>query len=105
VLPVVAAKVLAMDSRARQPTTSHELPELDRHDLEILDFERQWWKYADTKEAGIRERLGLSTVRYYRRLNWIIDQPQAMAHDPLLVRRLSRTRLARQRDRSVRRLG
>jgi hypothetical protein len=95
-----------MDSRARQPTTtSHDLPQLDRDDLEILDFERQWWKYADTKETGIRERLGLSTVRYYRRLSWLIDQPQAQAHDPLLVRRLRRTRLARQRDRSVRRLG
>jgi hypothetical protein len=98
--------VLAMDSRARQPTTtSHDSPELDRRDLEILDFERQWWKYADTKETGIRERLGLSPARYYRRLNWIIDQPQALAHDPLLVRRLTRTRRARQRDRSERRLG
>jgi Protein of unknown function (DUF3263) len=95
-----------MDPRAQQPTTtSTDLPELERSDLEILDFERQWWKYADTKETGIRERLGLSTVGYYRRLSWIIDQPQALAHDPLLVRRLCRTRLARQRDRSVRRLG
>lgn len=97
--------VLAMDSRARKPTTSDDIPELGRHDLEILDFERQWWKYAETKEAGIRERLGLSPIRYYRRLNWIVDQPQALAHDPLLVRRLSRTRQARQRDRTVRRLG
>jgi hypothetical protein len=96
--------VLAMDSRAPQPTTT-PTDRLDHHDLEILDFERQWWKYADTKETGIRERLGLSPVRYYRRLNWIIDQPEGLAHDPLLVRRLSRTRLARQRDRSVRRLG
>ena len=93
-----------MDSRVRQ-ATSDDFPELDRRDLEILDFERQWWKYADTKETGIRERLGLSPLSYYRRLNWIIDQPQALALDPLLVRRLSRTRLARRRDRSVRRLG
>jgi hypothetical protein len=94
-----------MDSRARQPTTtSHDIPELDPHDLEILDFERQWWKYADTKETGIRERLGLSPLGYYRRLNWIIDQPQALAHDPLLVRRLSRARLTRRR-RSVHGLG
>ena len=95
-----------MDSRSQRPTTtSDDTPELDQHDLEILDFERQWWKYADTKEAGLRERLGLSAVRYYRRLSWIIDQPPALSHDPLLVRRLSRNRLARQRDRSVRRLG
>jgi hypothetical protein len=95
-----------MDSRAQQSTTTrHVLSELEGSDLEILDFERQWWKYADTKEAGIRERLGLSSVGYYRRLSWVIDQPQALAQDPLLVRRLRRTRLARQRDRSVRRRG
>ena len=47
----------------------------------------------------------MSTIRYYQRLNWIIDQPQALAHDPLLVKRLSRVRLARQRNRAERRLG
>jgi Protein of unknown function (DUF3263) len=94
---------------SRKTTSSQDAatagPELAERDLEILDFERQWWKYGVAKEAAIRERFDLSTVRYYQRLNWIIDQPQAMAHDPLLVRRLKRTRLARQRRRSARRLG
>jgi hypothetical protein len=80
-------------------------PELNERDLEILDFERQWWQYAGAKEAAIREQFDLSAIRYYQRLNWIIDQPQALDHDPLLVRRLRRTRLARQRLRSARRLG
>jgi Protein of unknown function (DUF3263) len=79
--------------------------ELDEQDLEILDFERQWWKYAGAKEAAIRERFGMSTIRYYQRLNWIIDHPRAAAHDPLLVKRLRRIRLVRQRRRSARRLG
>jgi Protein of unknown function (DUF3263) len=79
--------------------------ELDEQDLEILDFERQWWKYTGAKETGIRERFGMSTIRFYQRLNWIIDHPQAVAHDPLLVRRLRRIRLIRQRRRSARRLG
>jgi hypothetical protein len=89
--------VLAMDTRTS--------PELDEQDLEILDFERQWWKYAGGKETAIRERFGISAVAYYQRLNWIIDQPGAVAHDPLLVRRLKRTRLARHRQRSARRFG
>jgi hypothetical protein len=99
-----------MDTRPQRTTTSsydttNAGPGLGGRDLEILDFERQWWKYGGAKETAIREQFGLSTVRYYQRLNWIIDQSQAMAHDPLLVRRLKRTRLARQRHRSARRLG
>jgi hypothetical protein len=99
-----------MDTRNSRTTTSSRDaatagPELATRDLEILDFERQWWKYGVAKETAIREQFGMSTVRYYQRLNWIIDQSQAMDHDPLLVRRLKRARLARQRHRSARRLG
>jgi hypothetical protein len=104
------ARSFAMDTRpARTPTSSHDTttsgPELGERDLEILDFERQWWKQGGAKGTAIRERFDMSTVRYYEQLNWIIDQPQALDHDPLLVRRLKRTRLARQRSRSARRLG
>ena len=99
-----------MDTRpTRKPTSSHDTtsvgPGLGGRDLEILDFERQWWKYGGAKGTAIREQFEMSTVRYYEQLNWIIDQPQALAHDPLLVRRLKRARLARQRHRSARRLG
>ena len=93
-------------TRKTQP--SHDptdCADLDQRDLEILEFERQWWQYAGAKETAIRERFDVSAIRYYQRLNWIIDQPQALAHDPLLVKRLRRTRLARQRHRSARRLG
>ena len=104
------ARFLAMDTRPTRRTTSGPDPvtagpELSERDLSILDFERQWWQYAGSKDTAIRERFDMSTVRYYQRLNWLIDQPQAMAHDALLVRRLKRTRLARQRHRSARRLG
>ncbi|MGH3335924.1 MAG: DUF3263 domain-containing protein [Nocardioides sp.] len=99
-----------MDRRAtRRQTSSYDTTttgaDLGERDLEILDFERQWWKHGGAKGTAIRERFDLSTTRYYEQLNWIIDQPQALAHDPLLVRRLKRTRLARQRHRSARRLG
>jgi hypothetical protein len=79
--------------------------QLSPREREILTFEREWWKHADAKEAAVRDRLGLTPESYYRALNQIIDLPGAMAHDPLLVRRLRRQRLMRQRQRQARRLG
>ncbi|MGH3411866.1 MAG: DUF3263 domain-containing protein [Marmoricola sp.] len=78
---------------------------LSERDADILDFERQWWKYAGAKEQAVREKFDMSTTRYYQVLNALIDRPEALEHDPLLVRRLRRLRAARQRQRSARRLG
>ncbi|WP_370288925.1 DUF3263 domain-containing protein [Nocardioides sp.] len=78
---------------------------LSDRDLAILDFERQWWKYAGAKESAVRERFDMSATRYYQVLNALIDRPEALAADPLLVRRLRRLRSQRQRQRSARRLG
>jgi hypothetical protein len=47
----------------------------------------------------------MSSTRYYQVLNALIDRPEALEADPLLVRRLRRLRSARQRQRSARRLG
>jgi hypothetical protein len=78
---------------------------LGERDQEILAFERQWWKYAGAKETAIRESFDMSATRYYQVLNALIDRPEALAADPLLVRRLRRMRAERQRVRSARRLG
>jgi hypothetical protein len=78
---------------------------LSRRDAEILAFERQWWKYAGAKEQAVRELFDLSPTRYYQLLNALIDSPAALAHDPMLVKRLRRMRTSRQRARSARRLG
>ena len=74
-------------------------------DQEILAFERQWWKYAGAKEQAIRDLFDMSATRYYQLLNSLIDNPAALAHDLMLVKRLRRLRTARQRQRSARRLG
>src|SRR6187200_1196938 len=79
--------------------------ELSTRDAAMLDFERQWWKYAGAKEQAVREKFDMSSTRYYQVLNALIDRPDALAFDPLLVRRLRRLRAARQRARSARRLG
>jgi Protein of unknown function (DUF3263) len=78
---------------------------LIRRDREILSFERQWWKYAGAKEQAIRELFDMSATRYYQVLNALIDNPAALAADPMLVKRLRRLRATRQRQRSARRLG
>ena len=78
---------------------------LDDRDRAILDFERQWWKYAGAKEQAIRDLFDMSATRYYQVLNSLVDRPDALAHDPMLVKRLRRLRASRQRSRSARRLG
>ena len=88
--------------RATPADASAVLPERDQR---ILEFERQWWKFAGAKEQAIREQFDMSATRYYQVLNALIDQPTALAFDPMLVKRLQRMRAARQRARSARRLG
>lgn len=78
---------------------------LSRRELDILDFERKWWKYADMKEEAIRELFDLSPTRYYQVLNAVVDKPEALAADPMLVKRLRRLRASRQKTRAARRLG
>ena len=80
-------------------------PALTERDLEMLAFERQWWRHAGAKETAIRERFGLAPTRYYQALNALVDRPAALAADPLLVRRLRRLRAARGQRRSSHLLG
>ena len=90
----------ALPGQAREPGAS-----LSERDLDILEFERYWWKYAGAKEQAVRDKFDMSSTRYYQVLNALIDRPDALAADPLLVRRLRRLRAQRQRQRSARRLG
>ena len=78
---------------------------LSEREMLILEFERQWWKYAGAKEQAMREKFDMSATRYYQALNALIDRPAAIVADPMLVKRLRRLRAARQRARSARRLG
>jgi len=78
---------------------------LSDRDKEILEFERQWWKYSGAKEQAIRELFGMSATRYYQVLNALVDHPAALSFDPMLIKRLQRMRSARARNRSARKLG
>ena len=88
--------------------TEHPRPTesaLSDRDHEILAFERQWWKYAGSKEQAIKELFDMSSTRYYQVLNALLDSPEALAADPMLIKRLRRMRASRQRARTTRRLG
>ena len=71
----------------------------------MLDFERQWWRHAGAKEEAIRRTFGVGPTAYYQQLSRLLDDPAALAHDPMLVKRLQRQRAARRRQRASRRLG
>jgi uncharacterized protein DUF3263 len=78
---------------------------LTRREHDILAFERQWWKYAGAKEDAIKDLFSMSATRYYQVLNALVDRPEALAADPMLVKRLRRLRASRQKARAARRLG
>jgi hypothetical protein len=81
------------------------MADLNERDIEILDFERSWWKHAGVKEQAIKDRFEMSATRYYQLLNDLLELPEAMAYDPILVKRLKRLRVYRQRQRVARLLG
>ena len=72
---------------------------LTEREVQILAFEGRWWKHAGSKEQAIRDTFGLSSTRYYQLLNGLLDNPAALAHDPVVVGRLRRLRSTRARTR------
>lgn len=58
-------------------------------DRSILEFERLRFLSVGSKHAEIHDRFAMTPVRYYIRLNWILNQPEAPAYDAVLVRHLT----------------
>ena len=59
--------------------TCHAPPQpggLDERDRQILAFERQWWKYAGSKEQAVHDLFGLSATRYYHCLLYTSPSPR-----------------------------
>jgi hypothetical protein len=90
---------------AQRGAESRDADGLSHREREILSFERQWWKYAGAKEEAIKELFGMSATRYYQVLNTLVDRQEALAADPMLVKRLRRLRASRQKARAARKLG
>jgi hypothetical protein len=77
----------------------HQGVALTQRDRDILDFERSWWSATAPKDVQIRERFELSATRYYQVLGEMLDTDDAVAYDPLVVKRLRRQRDRRRRAR------
>lgn len=76
-----------------------EINELTERERALLDFEGGWWTLDDAKDSLIRAQFSCSLDEYYQELNRLLDVPAALAHDPLVVRRLIRLRDRRRRAR------
>ncbi|MGC5289204.1 DUF3263 domain-containing protein [Micromonospora sp. DT231] len=72
---------------------------LTERERAILAFEQQWWRHAGAKEQAVRDTFGVSSTRYYQLLNGLLDNPAALAADPMLIGRLRRLRSSRARNR------
>jgi hypothetical protein len=88
-----------MENQARESASSEQtLTELE---VRILEFERQWWRYAGAKESTIKELFDLTPPSYYQLLNNLIDRDDALLAQPMLVKRLRRLREARTTQRTA----
>jgi len=68
---------------------------LSDRDRAVLKFEKQSWRFEGAKQEAIREQLDLSPTRYYQLLNGLLDDPEALQAEPVVVRRLRRQRQSR----------
>jgi hypothetical protein len=78
---------------------------LGERERDVLAFERHWWRHAGAKEEAIRREFAVGPTAYYQLLSRLIDDPAAIAYDPMLVKRLQRQRASRHRQRSRDRLS
>lgn len=89
----------APDADSHQTAGADIADRLTERERGILAFEQHWWKHAGAKEQAIQDTFGLSATRYYQLLNGLLDNPAALAAEPLLIGRLRRLRSTRSRNR------
>jgi hypothetical protein len=92
-------------SEFSMPLSDSQSTGLSKLEIEMLDFERTWWRYAGVKESSIKELFNLTPPAYYQLLNNLIDRDAALIADPILVKRLRRLRDQRTSSRSSHKLG
>ncbi|WP_153427638.1 DUF3263 domain-containing protein, partial [Streptomyces alkaliphilus] len=73
--------------------------DLSDRDRSILAVAARTFPGPGARDRVIRERLGMSPTRYHQLLNALLDDPAALAHDPVTVNRLRRLRDLRRSDR------
>ncbi len=46
------------------------MDQLTEQEIDILDFERSWWKHAGVKEQAIKERFSITPPRWRTTPSW-----------------------------------
>ena len=87
------------------PTSDSVAIGLSELEIKLLEFERNWWRHAGSKESAIKELFNLTPPAYYQLLNNLIDRNEALLAEPILVKRLRRLRDSRTAQRSSSKLG
>ena len=60
----------------------------------VLAVESMRWNYQGAKEQYVHDLFGISLTRYYQARLDVLEQPEALILDPVLVNRLRRRRVA-----------
>jgi len=87
------------------PTSDSVTTGLSEFEVKLLEFERNWWRHAGSKESAVKQLFNLTPPAYYQLLNNLIDKEAALMAQPILVKRLRRIRDARATARSSSKLG
>ena len=66
--------------------------DLTERQKSIIEFERTAWQTGISKEKAIRQIFTISPSRYYQIRDELIDLPEAMKFDPMVIRRLQKQR-------------
>lgn len=99
-----AALAFAATDSVVEPEGHSTTTDAPAHDLQsareqrirrVLDFEGGWTSHGGAKARAIRAEFGWTTTRYYQVLDGLLETPEALRHDPMLVRRLLRVREGR----------
>jgi hypothetical protein len=61
----------------------------ERH-AAMLDFERSWWSNDEPRDQVVRARFQCSPEEYDAEITIVLENSDAVEHDPLVVRRLKR---------------
>lgn len=77
--------------------------ELTPLEVDVLRFEEENPRHTSLKEERIRRSFDRSAAQYYQILGTLIEDPEALAYDPVLIARLRRLRDSRADRREERR--
>ncbi|MCQ4085081.1 DUF3263 domain-containing protein [Streptomyces sp. RB6PN25] len=75
-----------------EPAPEPALEPLSDRDRAVLALAARQWPARAAMDRAIREQLGISPTRYHQLLGALLDDPRALAHDPVTVNRLRRAR-------------